>query len=87
MQGLEPTELMLLKRVPPPPPTLGGRAATGAAGTSSAAAPEPFISRHAGGMCFDFSGQDGRTYLVGEQARTAIQRLERQTCRPHPTSP
>ena len=58
---------MRLKRVPPAPPTLGGGKVIGPAGGSNAAAPEPFISRHAGGMCFDFSGQDGRAYLVGEQ--------------------
>jgi len=86
-QGLEPTDLMRLKRAPPAPapasvggaaPGDGGGGAAGPAdggalaaplprGGAAAArsAPEPFISRHAGGMCFDFAGQDGRAYLVG----------------------
>ncbi len=86
-QGLEPTDLMRLKRTPPAPapasvggaaPGDGGGGAAGPAdggalaaplprGGAAAArsAPEPFICRHAGGMCFDFAGQDGRAYLVG----------------------
>ncbi|KAK9844200.1 hypothetical protein WJX81_007836 [Elliptochloris bilobata] len=66
-KGLEPTDLMRLKRVPPAPPTLSGGKPLGPSGGGGAAAPEPFISRHAGGMCFDFSGLDGRAYLVGTE--------------------
>jgi hypothetical protein len=70
MQGLEHTDLMVLK--PPPPPKQDAAAAAGLVpgmqgGAKLAPAPaESFLGRRSGGACLAFlGGKDGREYLVG----------------------
>ncbi|KAI8801466.1 WD40-repeat-containing domain protein [Cladochytrium replicatum] len=67
-KGLESTELMTLKRVSKsddtkmPKGSTGGNKSVSAVGRSTA-----FISRHAGGLCFDFNTKDSNIYLVGTE--------------------
>eukprot|EP01137_Pigoraptor_chileana_P023875 Opistho-2@90917 len=61
-KGFEFSDLMKLKRV-------GSRSKQngGGAGTSNGAKNEAFISRQAGGLCFDFSRKDSNIYLAGTE--------------------